>query len=113
MSKSRMIGSSNQFTNNTCAFGSMAGLAPTANVRPNITGTPGYYVTATAGNMFLEGPSGGVATAMTKNTTYRSWGCGLGGTCAEGKECLTKMKLMTSANSLGGWSTGGGTKLLG
>ena len=115
MSKSRMIGSSNQFTNNTCAFGSMAGLAPTTNMRPNITGIAAYGVTLTAANMFLEGPKGGAASSggWQKNNIYRGWGCGLGGTCAQGKECLTKMNLMTSANSLGGWSTGGGTKLLG
>ena len=93
MSKTRMIGSSNQFTNNTCAFGSMAGLAPTTNVRPNITGIPGYYVTATAHSI--------------------KDGCGLGTTCANGRKCLKNMNLMGGANSLGGWRTGGGTRLLG
>jgi hypothetical protein len=113
MSKTRMIGSSNQITNNTCAFGSMAGLAPTTNVRPNITGIRGYYVTATAGNQFLEGPTGGVASVLAVNTTSRGWGCGLGRSCADGKNCLMKMNLYTGSNTIGGFSTGGGTKLLG
>ena len=39
---SRMIGASNLHTNSTCVFGSMAGLAPTATVRPNVTGIHGY-----------------------------------------------------------------------
>ena len=112
MSKSRMIGSSNQITNNTCAFGSMAGLAPTTNVRPNITGIAGYYVTATAGNQFLEGPAGGKSSVWAKNTKYREWGCG-GMTCADGKQCLTKLNLYTGSNMIGGFRTGGGTKLLG
>jgi len=100
-------------TNNTCVFGSMAGLAPTTNMRPNITGISAYRVTLTAANMFLEGPKGGTAIVWDKNNTYRDYGCGTGTTCAQGKDCLTKMNLMTSANTLGGWSTGGGTKLLG
>jgi hypothetical protein len=33
---------SNLYTNNTCQFGSMAGLNPTVGVRPNVTGIHGY-----------------------------------------------------------------------
>jgi hypothetical protein len=113
MSKTRMIGSSNQFTNNTCAFGSMAGLAPTTNVRPNITGKPGYHVTATAANQFLEGPAGGVAGVLAVNTTSIGWGCGLGRSCADGKKCLMKMNLYIGSNTIGGFTTGGGSRLLG
>lgn len=113
MSKTRMIGTSNSITNNTCAFGSMAGLAPTTNVRPNITGINGYGVSATAANQFLEGPAGGVAITIALNTTHNMWGCGLGKSCADGTACLKRLNLFTGANTLSGFSTGGGTKLLG
>ena len=42
MPRINLIGASNRKTNNTCVFGSMAGLAPTATVRPHITMLAGY-----------------------------------------------------------------------
>ena len=42
MPRINLIGASNLYTNNTCQFGSMAGLAPTATVRPQVTSLPGY-----------------------------------------------------------------------
>ena len=50
MSKSTLIGSSGRLTNQTCHYGSMPGLAPTTNVRPNITGMPGYKFMSVAAN---------------------------------------------------------------
>ena len=108
MSKSRIIGSSNQFTNNTCAFGSMAGLAPTTSVRPNISGLSGFKASVVAGNQHKND-----GTQIDSNTTARNYGCGLGKSCMDGKNCLSKMNLLKSSNPIGGWSTGGGTKLLG
>ena len=54
MPRINLIGASNRHTNNTCQFGSMAGLAPTTNVRPNITGLPAYKVSIIAANQHLE-----------------------------------------------------------
>ena len=45
MPRINLIGASNLYTNNTCQFGSMAGLAPTATVRPQITSINGYKYT--------------------------------------------------------------------
>ena len=42
MPRPNLIGASNRYTNSTCVFGSMAGLAPTATMRPHITGIHGY-----------------------------------------------------------------------
>ena len=115
MPRVNLIGASNRYTNNTCEFGSMAGLAPTANVRPNVTGLPGYKVTLTAGNQHLEGPPGGYGKTLDKNTTYRNWGCGLGlysTACADGEKCLKNLNLFTNANTIGTFATGR-TKLLG
>lgn len=116
MPRVNLIGASNRYTNNTCEFGSMAGLAPTTNVRPFITGIPGYKVTLTAGNQHLEGPAGGVATVLAANTTYRMWGCGLGLNqtlaCPEGTKCLNNLNLFTGSNTIGTFMTGR-SKLLG
>ena len=114
MPRVNLIGASNRYTNNTCEFGSMAGLAPTTNVRPFITGIPGYKVTLTAGNQHLEGPSGGYGVTLAKNTTYRMWGCGLGiqNACPEGEQCLKNLKLFTGSNTIGTFMTGR-SKLLG
>jgi|TARA_Y100000385_G_scaffold20520_1_gene20270 hypothetical protein len=108
MPRVNLIGASNRLTNNTCEFGSMAGLAPTTNVRPNVTGLPGYKVTLTAGNQHLEGPAGGVATTLAQNTTYRRWGCGLGiqNACPEGTKCLKNLNLFTGSNTIGTFATG-------
>ena len=48
--KINLIGASNHLTNSTCVFGSMAGLAPTATVRPMFTGLPGYKFARAAAN---------------------------------------------------------------
>jgi hypothetical protein len=48
--KISLIGASNLYTNSTCVFGSMAGLAPTATVRPMFTGLPGYKFARAAAN---------------------------------------------------------------
>tara|TARA_Y100000389_G_C17462450_1_gene522864 strand:- start:3877 stop:4158 length:282 start_codon:yes stop_codon:yes gene_type:complete len=42
MPKINLIGASNLYTNSTANFGSMAGLAPTTNVRPYILKLSGY-----------------------------------------------------------------------
>ena len=116
MPRVNLIGASNRLTNNTCEFGSMAGLAPTTNVRPNVTGMPGYKVTLTAGNQFLEGPAGGVAGPLPDNTTYRMWGCGLGlngqSACSNGEKCLKNLNLYSGSNTIGTFATGR-SKLLG
>ena len=94
MSKSNLIGSSGRLTNQTCHYGSMPGLAPTTNVRPNITGMPGYKFMSVAAN--------GVdwSTGDALNATSRTNGCGLGRTCANGTACLKFLNLWTGANQL-------------
>ncbi len=94
MSKSTLIGSSGRLTNQTCHYGSMPGLAPTANVRPSITGTPGYKYLSVAAN--------GVnwSTGDALNATARTNGCGLGRPCASGTSCLKHLKLWTGPNQL-------------
>ena len=81
---------SNLYTNNTCAFGSMAGLNSTVGVRPWITGMNGYKYSRSAAN--------GVdwSTGAALNTNERAAGCGLdrpfgpnGLTrCNDGRSCL-------------------------
>lgn len=115
MPRVNLIGASNRYTNNTCEFGSMAGLAPTTNVRPFITGIPGYKVGVTAANQNLEGPAGGVGLVLPSNTTSRNQGCGLGlysTACDDGTRCLKHLNLFTSANTIGTFATGR-SKLLG
>ena len=109
MPRISLIGSSNLYTNNTCVYGSMAGLAPTTNVRPNVTGLNGYKVGPVASNQFREGPKGGVASVLASNTANRSLGCGLGlgkGACAKGSACLKGLNLWTGSNTLGYFQTG-------
>ena len=73
---------SNLYTNNTCQFGSMAGLNSTVGVRPNITGIHGYKYLRTAAN--------GVDwnTGASLNVTEKEKGCGFGRTCKDGTMCL-------------------------
>tara|TARA_B100000214_G_C23734726_1_gene520472 strand:- start:343 stop:672 length:330 start_codon:yes stop_codon:yes gene_type:complete len=89
MGKINLIGSSNLKTNQTCVFGSMAGLAPTATVRPHVTGLHGYK--------FLRSAANGIVWSSGKQTTQssndRADGCGLGKwplqtACSEGKKCI-------------------------
>ena len=84
MPKVNLIGSSNRQTNQTCVFGSMAGLAPTTNVRPNVTGLPGYkYARAAANGInWIDG------TTFAQSVTDKSKGCGLNRTCDNGRDCV-------------------------
>ncbi len=110
MPRINLIGASNRQTNQTCHYGSMPGLAPTTNVRPNVTGLPGYKVAVTAANQHNND-----GTAISSNTKSMAAGCGLGkykGACAEGTACLKHLNLLTGANTLGSFQTGR-SKLLG
>ena len=88
--KINLLGS-NLYTNNTCAFGSMAGLAPTSTVRPWITGLHGYKYARTAAN----GLNWADGTTLPKDATNYAGGCGLakdytngGNTCTNGRACM-------------------------
>lgn len=101
MPRINLIGASNRQTNQTCHYGSMAGLAPTTNVRPNVTGLPGYKVGVTAANQHNND-----GTAISSNTLSMSAGCGLGKRCADGTACLKHLNLFTGANTIGTFATG-------
>ena len=107
MPRVNLIGASNRHTNQTCHYGSMPGLAPTTNVRPNVTGLPGYKVASVAANEHWYN-----GMAIASNTTSMAAGCGLGKRCAEGSACLKHLNLWTGANTLGYFQTGR-SKLLG
>ena len=89
MPRVNLIGSSNLYTNSTCVFGSMAGLAPTTNVRPSVTGLPGYKYTRSAANgvNWLDG------SVLGQSTTDKAAGCGLGKNCTSGKSCVKSLGL--------------------
>ena len=57
MPRPNLIGASNRQTNRTSVFGSLAGLAPTTGVRPNVTGLNGYKFARIAANglRFIDG----------------------------------------------------------
>tara|TARA_B110001452_G_C15239019_1_gene429038 strand:- start:3619 stop:3900 length:282 start_codon:yes stop_codon:yes gene_type:complete len=76
MPRINLIGASNLHTNNTCQFGSMAGLAPTKNVRPWISAKNGYKY-----NKTLNDP---------KNYVL---GCGSNRSCGDGRKCLQSLGL--------------------
>ena len=84
MPKVNLIGSSNRQTNQTCVFGSMAGLAPTTNVRPNVTGLPGYKYARAAAN----GINWSDGTTFAQSVTDKKQGCGLNRTCDDGRKCV-------------------------
>ena len=107
MPRVNLIGASNRQTNQTCHYGSMPGLAPTTNVRPNITGLHGYKVGVTAANQHNNDGS-----AIASNTASMNAGCGLGKRCADGTACLKHLNLWTGANTVGYFQTGR-SKLLG
>tara|TARA_B100001175_G_scaffold286813_1_gene268797 strand:+ start:1717 stop:2040 length:324 start_codon:yes stop_codon:yes gene_type:complete len=107
MPRVNLIGASNRQTNQTCHYGSMPGLAPTTNVRPNITGLRGYKVGVTAANQHNNDGS-----AIASNTASMNAGCGLGKRCADGTACLKHLNLWTGANTVGYFQTGR-SKLLG
>ena len=87
MPRVNLIGSSNRQTNQTCVFGSMAGLAPTATVRPNVTGIHGYKSARAAANSFYW-----LSPHTYLNQKELDAGCGLGKkgakACTEGKTCI-------------------------
>lgn len=84
MPRVNLIGASNRQTNKTCVFGSMAGLAPTSNTRPHITGLPGYKYARTAANG-IDWDSG---DTLPRDVTGLSEGCGFNRGCAKGKTCV-------------------------
>ena len=92
--RSRIFGSSNRLTNNTNEFGSMAGLAPTATVRPNVTGLAGYKYYSVAAN--------GVnwQTGAPLNLAARNAGCGLGNRPEDGRSCLKFLGLYNGVNQV-------------
>lgn len=81
--KISLIGASNLYTNSTCVFGSMAGLAPTATVRPMFTGLPGYKFTRAAAN----GHNWETNAFLSK--AEKDAKCGLGRSCEDGRSCIT------------------------
>ena len=86
MPKVNLIGSSNRQTNyQRCVFGSMAGLAPTTNVRPNVTGLHGYKYARAAAN----GINWSDGSTFAQSVTDKTKGCGLNRTCDDGKDCVT------------------------
>jgi len=89
--KISLIGASNLYTNNTCVYGSMAGLAPTKNVRPHISGINGYKHSKVAGN----GVNWSTGASLDKIAVSK--GCGLGKrgqtACDDGKTCLIHLDL--------------------
>ncbi len=104
MPRVNLIGASNRQTNQTCHYGSMAGLAPTTNVRPFISGIPGYKVAVTAANQHNND-----GTSINSNTLSMNAGCGLGKyktACADGTACLKYLNLYTGANTIGTFATG-------
>ena len=72
--KINLIGASNHLTNSTCVFGNMAGLAPTATVRPHVTGIHGYKHLRVAANGFIWETN----TLLPYTMGDKNAGCGLG-----------------------------------
>ena len=92
MPRPNLIGASNRYTNSTCVFGSMAGLAPTATMRPHITVLPGYK--------YLK---------SSNDSTFFKKGCGFNKSCANGKKCI---EAIGYTHNVVQFRTGGGQKLL-
>lgn len=84
--KINLIGASNHLTNSTCVFGNMAGLAPTATVRPMFTGLPGYKFARSAANGLNWDTNAFLSQSEKTN------GCGLGkfekDGCKNAKKCI-------------------------
>ena len=91
--KINLIGASNHLTNSTCVFGNMAGLAPTATVRPMFTGLPGYKFARSAANGHHW------VTNAFLSQDEKTNGCGLGRNCADGRLCV---KYITPRGSTAG-----------
>tara|TARA_B100001758_G_C18183746_1_gene490840 strand:+ start:387 stop:689 length:303 start_codon:yes stop_codon:yes gene_type:complete len=90
---SRMIGSSSRFTNSTCVLGSLPGLAPTTNMRPNITGLGGYKAYPISNNQFrmiTTYDTNNKATVSMKRVDNRVE-CGFNRKCKDSKECVEKV----------------------
>ena len=90
MPRPNLIGASNRQTNRTSVFGSLAGLAPTTGVRPNVTGRPGYKFARIAANglKFVDG-----GADIDVSEADRAQGCGFNrdnGTldAPNGKRCI-------------------------
>ena len=93
MPRVNLIGSSNRQTNSTCVFGSMAGLPPTATMRPHITGLPGYK--------YLK---------SSNDVIFVKKGCGFNKDCrTDGMNCI---KAIGYTHHVVQFRTGGGQKLL-
>jgi hypothetical protein len=103
MPRVNLIGASNRQTNSTCVFGSMAGLAPTSTVRPNITGIHGYKYARTAANG-IDWNSGAI---LSRDAEGLSKGCGFNRGCTNGNLCV---KFITPAPTGVAYYTG--SKLL-
>ena len=78
MPRINLIGASNRKTNNTCVFGSMAGLAPTATVRPHITMLAGYKYARAFNKDPLDSGCGWANARSSNKAAY----------CKEGKKCV-------------------------
>ena len=85
--KINLIGASNLHTNSTCVFGNMAGLAPTATIRPVVTGLPGYKFARAAANGHQW------ETNVDLSADDKAQGCGLGkfevNGCTNAKKCIS------------------------
>lgn len=105
MPRPNLIGASNRYTNSTCVFGSMAGLAPTATVRSDITRIHGYKYARTAAN----GIDWNTGTTLERDDNALKNGCGLNKSCADGMKCI---KAIGYTHNVVQFRTGGGQKLL-
>lgn len=101
--KISLIGASNRLTNSTCVFGSMAGLAPTATVRPMFTGLPGYKFARAAAN------GHNWETNAFLSQAEKTAGCGLGRSCDHGRLCI---RHINPRGSTAGAYYKGGSKFL-
>ena len=103
--KINLIGASNHLTNSTCVFGNMPGLAPTTNVRPMITGIPGYKYTRIAGHGFNWNTN----VPLPVSGPDKAAGCGLGRNCDDGRKCI---KHINPRNSTAGVHYKGSTYVM-
>lgn len=86
---SRMIGSSSRFTNSTCVLGSLPGLAPTTNMRPNITGIAGYKAYPISNNQFRMYLNNN--DKMDVKRVDNRAECGFNRDCKNSKDCVEKV----------------------
>lgn len=90
---SRMIGSSSRITNRTCVLGSLPGLAPTTNMRPNISGLAGYKAYPISNNQFRMYKTfhGNGNSQWNMKRVDNIVECGFNRTCADSKTCVQKV----------------------